>query len=785
MNSRDLRLALRRLRKAPAFTTVAVVTLALAIGANTAIFSFADAVLFRPLPYEDPERVFNIRMMSPQTGARYTLTPYSYLRIIDERARTIAGVGMFEGPFNLTVTGADGAEAIGVATVSGNYFTLLGARPAFGRNLVEADVDATGRAAMLTWSSFRTRFGGDPSVVGSPLTLGDRTFDIVGVLPAGFVFPTPFRGDVEVVGLMPPGSTDNGGTFYPIVRLEPDATAAAADAELASLATMLDDRAPTDEAEIAVLDDVRSMIYPTGGPVMRFLLAAAGLVLLIGCSNLANMMFARTRSREREIGVQAALGASRLGRVRPLLIEGVIIGIAGGVAALLAAEAAFGLLLRQVPPAAIGQAPVGVGPRTVAFALGLGLVGGLLFATLPAIRASRWDAQTLLRSGGGRTGVRSFGRPLLAAQVALAIVLVFGAVIAVRGFVSVLQIPLGFSPENVATVRIAAPSEDPLERQAFYLRAAEELRSRSDIVAVGAVGSLPFGGSVADEGVIAADTGDRLNAGIVHVLPGYFEAAGIDLIRGRLPTSDDVASGADVAIIAPSTASALFGGTDPLGQTLTSNVGRRLTVVGVVADVTHGLGYAMEPPVYAPPAAGTRQMTLVALTRARSDASLADIRRQISAMNPDVPLVASWWSDTIGGVTGYRNPRFQTIVLGSFAGLALGLTAIGVFGLVSFIVAHRLPELGIRLAIGATPGSLTRHTIGHVVIPTLVGVGLGIVSTRLLARLAEAQLYEVDTRDPATFATAVLTVAVAAVVAAYVPARRAGHVDPMTVLRTD
>ena len=781
----DVKLAMRRLRGAPGFTSVAILTLALAIGANTAIFSFADAVLFRPLPYEDSERVFIVGMMSVRTGDRYTLTPYAHLRLIAERSRTIVGVGLFEEASSLRVTSELGTQRVGVAEVSGNYFELLGTRPSRGRLLTVGDATIAGRPAMLTWSSFQQRFGGNDELVGSTIVLGGRAFDLVGVLPPGFFFPSPRAQAIELVTVMSPipvSSTD--GTGHPIVRLQAAATVQQAEAEMAAIVTDVPSGSAAEDAEVPVLNDVRSILYPTGGPVMRFLLAAAGLVLLIGCANLANMLLARTRLREREIGVQAALGATRIARVRPLLIESLVIGLAGGTLALLATSITFDALLRQVPAAAVAQAPVGVDARVVLFSLALGITGGLIFAALPAWRAAHLDALALLGSGGERSGRRSIGRPLLAAQVAVAIALVFGAVIATRALVSVLLVPLGFSPDNIVTVRLVPPLDDGIARQDFVMRAIEALEERPDVVVAGAAGSMPFDGGRPNQGAVDPETGNYV-AGVYHVLPGYFETARIELLRGRLPARADVTGGADVAVVAPSAARALFGDRDAIGLSFATNGGQRFTVVGIVGEVTQTLVGDWEPSAYVVAGAATRSMTLVARTSSRNDRTLAEIRSQIESSAPGVPLTVRWWSDTIGDVTAYRNPRFQTLVLGSFAGLALGLTALGVFGLVAFLVASRMRELGIRLAIGATPKSLTIHTIRHVLVPTIAGVIIGLVATRGLARLAEAQLYDVNTRDPVTLVAAVGAVTMTAIIAAWLPARRASRVDPMTVLRME
>jgi hypothetical protein len=302
----DFKIAIRRQRGSPGFTVVATLTLALAIGANTAVFSIADAVLFRPLPYEDAERVFVVQMLDQRTGARYTSIAYTDMQLIAEHHGGIEGVGYFEPFGSLVVPTDDGAERVSTAEVSANYFELLGVRAARGRLFNAGDEGGGGQPAVLTWTSFRQRFGGDDDIVGSAVTLGEATFDVIGVLPSDFVFPSGFARGTEIVRLMGllPG---DAGVFHPIVRLAPGVTVAQADAEIAALVSELAPREAGREATVPALDEVRAVLYPTGRPVMQFLLAASALVLMIGCANLANMLLARTRLREREIGVQAAL----------------------------------------------------------------------------------------------------------------------------------------------------------------------------------------------------------------------------------------------------------------------------------------------------------------------------------------------------------------------------------------------------------------------------------------------------------------------------------------------
>jgi predicted permease len=785
----DLRFAWRRLRSAPGFTAVAILTLALAIGANTAIFSVADAVLFRPLPYPDPDRVHILQIQDLHTGKRYTLTPHTYLQAIDQHHRGLGGVGLIEPGPDVVVPSETGAERLRTAAATVNYFSILGIRPARGRLFDPADVAHEGRVAVLSYAAWRTRFGGDENIVGRAVPIGGMTFDVIGVLPRDLVIPSVFVGRAELVTVMRSDLDDpRGGTFQPIVRRKPGVTREQAQAEMDALIRPLAAQTPDRRDSLPVLEDVRSVLYPTGQPIMRFLLAAAGLVLLIGCANLANMLLARGQRRERETGVRAALGASRLRLVRPVIFESILVGLAGAALALATTALASDVLLRQVPRAAYGSAPVGVGMRVVWFALALGLAGGFAFSVVPAWRAARVDAQALLqgRVGGSAQRRARLGRPMAAVQVALAIVLVFGAVIAGRAFVAVLRVPLGFTPEQVIVIRLLPPREAKtgLARQDFYVRAVEALRQRPDVVLAGAVGSLPLGGAAMDEGIEA--NGSRVaGAGIVHVLPGYFDTVGIRLVRGRSPNWQDVQSGADVAVVSEAASRTLFAGRDPLNATFTNGRGRQFAVVGVVSDVRASLDGDSGAPAYVIAGANTRMLTIVARVRGQQAAVLAGIKRDMSRLAGGQPSTVEWWTDSISALTSYRNPRFQTIVLGTFATLALALMAVGIFGVVAFLVAIRTHEMGIRLALGATPSSLVRLMVGQSLAPVGVGLVVGLLATRGLTRLAEAHLFAVQVRDPVTLAGAAATVVVAALLAAYLPARQAMRADPTVVLRAE
>lgn len=791
----DLALAWRRLRKAPTFTAVAVLTLALAIGANTAIFSVADAVLFKALPYADPDHLYVLMTVDPKTGQRSRAVPYSYLQAIDRHHRGLGEIGL-RGPTTITVhTGANEAEWMETIAVTPGYLRVLGVRPVRGRLFEAAEAAQPGRSAVLSYETWQRRFGEDEQVIGRSVRLGTETRVVVGVLPPGFIFPATAlnflysptgRPEFLTLGLLPgpgddpdvPRIVSRGTADEAVVRLEPGVTLEQAHAEIESLIAPLRDG----RTELVVLEPPRAVLFSTGRPILAFLVAAAGLVLLLGCANLSNMLLARTRSRERELGLCAALGATRLRIVRPVFFETLIVGVAAGLLALLMTALAFDTLLRQVPPIAYGSASVRLDLRVAVFAMALGVLAGFLFAVVPAWWSVRLDVQTLMKRRDAAGAHRhTFGHPLVAVQVALAIVLVFGAVIAGRALVSVLQVPLGFSPELLIALNARPNPVTMPDLRGFYTRAIEALMRRGDVVTASAGGSVPpdgFGGAE-----VVEITGGQQATDVVHVLPGYFETIGTRVVRGRGLTWDDVPDGS-VTVLSEAAARALFPNQDALGATFKTRQGRQFTVVGVVSDVRRSLSRPLPPAAYViPPQNMSRGLTLVARVRNRGPRTIDEMRRDVGALSPDMPVTGVWWSDSVDALTAYRNPRFQTLVLGAFAVLALGLTAIGIFAAVAFAVAARMREMGVRIAIGAQPRSIVRFVVRQALTPVIGGILMGLVATQGLRRIAEAQLYDVNARDPITLVAAAITVAMTALLAAYFPARHASRVDPIVVLR--
>jgi len=778
----DLKLAFRRLRHSPGFVAVATLTLAVVVGANTAILGVADAVLFRPLPFTDPDRVFLLQILNQPGGTRSTRFDNAFIDAINQHHQGVGEVGIFGGGPRVIADGPDGPEQVSTMGVAAGYLRVLGVAAARGRTF--ADGDTPGRSAMLTYGAWRDRFGGAADVVGRTVTIGTSAFDIVGVLPPAFnpATGTFFSGRPEVVVLMAPVAAGKpGGTFHPVVRLEPGVTREQAQAEMQSVAAHAYATDPKLSSQTPLLEDIRETIYPVGRDVMRFLLAAAALVLLVGCANVANMLLARGHGYERETAVRSALGASRSRIVRPLIFEALIIGSVGAVLAVLLTAAGFSALLEQVPSAAYGNARVGIDLRVGLMSLALGLAGGVVFAVMPAMRAARVDVLAILQSrvGRARTPWRA-GRVLLAGQVALAVVLVLGAAIAARAFVSVLRTPLGFDPDRVVQLDVAAP-RGTTDFAGHYRRVVDQLAARPDVVAAGATGTPPMGGWGAWSGIVRPGTKERI-ASLVHTYPGYFEAIGAAPVAGRTLRWEDAGTG---VVLTEGAARAIFGDAPALGQIVDTGGTGALRVVGIVpaqrmslADDVAALTHA-----HTVPAGRTSLAVVYAKMRARDESVLRTLRRDLAGVASGSPISARWWTDSLASGSSFRDPRFQAMVLGSFAAIAIGLTALGVFGIVAFLVASRRREMGVRLAIGAEPRALVRLMVWQALVPVGVGLAAGLLSANWAARWAESRFVRLDTSDPWTLVIAAAVVIAATTLAALVPARRAARIDPTVVLK--
>ncbi len=538
----DLLMAIRRLASRPGVTIAATVTIALAIGANTAILSIADAVLFRPLPYADPDRLFVLEMQDRQTGRRFTRMSLPLIDAISS-ASGIQDVTRYESGSSLTVSAVDGVAALRTVRVSDNSFPVLGVTALLGRlfGRGEAREPSAARAVVLTYSTWQRYFAGSDDIVGRTVTFSGAAYDVVGVLPADFVFPSSLAR-ADVVLLDTGGSTDQA-TFHPAVRIAADRTREQVQAAIDAIAAGRPDS--KSGTLMPTLVDPRSVLFLVGRPLMLFMLLASAALLAIGCTNISSMLAVATKQRERETGVRLALGVSRARLVRQSLLEGGLIGVAGALIAIVVTRFSFELLLDAVPPGAYGAARVGVDVRVAAISLAAGVASALLFSAVPTWHASRVDAVDLLRGTTDARRTRRFGHPAIVVQVAAALVLAFGGIVASKSLIALLDVPLGFEPQQVVTIGVRPAGLEGVALRDFYVRTIEQIRGQPDVAAVGAVSIAPFSGAMMDEGLFLRGEPVR-SAGAVYVLPGYFETVGIRLVRGNFPTAADVVRGAAV-----------------------------------------------------------------------------------------------------------------------------------------------------------------------------------------------------------------------------------------------
>jgi len=775
----DVVFAWRRLWHSPGFASAALLTMTLTVGANTAILTVADAVLFRPLPYADPDHVAIIQMKSRTSGRQSTSTSNAFLSAVNDGCPDVSEVGLLEPGPRVTVDGPDGPAAVAAMVASPNYFRLLGVKAAHGRMFEEQDTGGEGRVAVLSYAAWQQRFAGDPSIVRRSVTIGASTFDIVGVLPAGFYFPSLFAGRPSLVVMGQPLERGvAGGTFHAIVRVAPGVSLERAQAEVEAAVVSV----PDSGKQYPYLNDVRSILYPIGRPVMRYLIAAGALIFLLGCANLANMLLVRGRRRLGETAVRLALGATRARLIRPIVFEAFFLGAAGAALATLIAALAADLILRQVPRAAYGEAPVGVDARVIGITFAVALLGSAAFSIVPAWRLARVDVLSLLQRRGNPSGRRTwFGRPMVSVQVAIAIAVVFGAAVAGRSFLTILATPIGFSSDRVVRVGMAAPANSG-GPSAFFQQVMDVLARRRDVESVGAVGSLPFSREAANFGATIEGNAQPA-AGGVYVLPGYFDTVRIPVLRGRVPTWDDVRSDESVAVVSVSAMGAMFGNRDAIGATFTDGRDRHFHVIGVVGDVWNSYSLKPEPRAYVLPGPRTRALNIVLHLRDRHATAPAEITADLRTLA--TAFTVEWWDDLLTTDPAYRDPRFQTQVFVGLATLALGLTALGIFSVVAYLVSARTRELGVRLAIGASPRSLVGLMVRQSLWPVAIGLAGGLVLAFWGGKLAEAQFFRVDASDPRLLGLALVTVVVAALAAAYLPARRATRINPADVLRAE
>ena len=800
----DLRYALRMLIKRPAFSLVAILTLGLAIGANSAIFSVVNAVLLRPLPYAHSEQLVRVFGSQPQLALAPT-SPANFLEWkeqneVFERIATYVGQG-----FNLT--GGDKPERVIGARVSADLFPLLGVQPGLGRAFTEEeDQDGHGQVVILSHEFWQSRFGGDSHTLNQTITLNEKPYTVVGIMPPGFAFPDTRTQVWTPVAFNPAERATRDTNFIDIIaRLKPGVSIEQARAHMAALAQRQAERYP--QSNTGVGAKVISLHEQTVGdvrPMLVVLLGAVGFVLLIACANVANLLLARAAARQKEMAIRGALGASRARVVRLLLTESVVLAVLGGAVGLILASWSLDLLVSLKPANLPRLAEIGINRTVFVFTLAISVVTGIVFGLVPAFQASKPDLNEGLKdSGRGATGgpgrhrVRTL---LVVSEVALSLVLLVGAGLMMRSFARLLAVDPGFKADHVLTAFVSLPvSKYPRgdEQAAFFGRLIERLRNLPGVSSAGVVSDMPlFGGSSTGleiDGRPAPLPGQRPLADYRMISPDYFTAMGIRLVRGRAFSRHDTEDAPGVVIINETMAARFFPGEDPIGKRigLSGNPRDWREIVGVVGDVrNYGVDSDVKPEAYVPLvqnapgylASVASAMNVIVRSTNAPAALTTTLREQVQALDKDQPVsevrTMEWYLSE-----SMAQRRFNMLLLGAFGGLALVLAAVGIYGVIAYTVTQRTHEMGIRIALGARGGDILKLIFAHALFTTLTGIVIGLGAALALTRLLQNLLYQVTATDPFVFGSITLLLLLVAMVATYIPARRAMKVDPITALR--
>ncbi|HEX7318352.1 MAG TPA: ABC transporter permease [Pyrinomonadaceae bacterium] len=797
----DLRYGARKLHKSPGFTLVAVMTLALGIGANTAIFSVVNAVLLRPLPFERPEQLVRVFGTNPRRGSFWR--PHSYPNFSDLRAQnqTLEALAAYSSSSS-ALTGSDAPEQITGAVATGDIFKVLGTRPLIGRLLTPEDEKPGGSpVVVISQGLWQRRFGGDTGIVGRLIKLDGVEREIVGVTPADFRFDfitdaVDFWTPIDPTGNL---YQQRGAIFLDSIgRLKPGIPAEQANTDLGVVATRLEQQYQTPNAGVgARVASAQEELVGDLRPTLLVLLGAVGFVLLIACANVANLTLARAAGRHRELAVRAALGAGRGRIVRQLLTESLLLAFSGGVLGLLFALWGVRLLSAFVPENVPRFGETSTDLRVLAFTVGASLLTGLLFGVAPALQSSKLDLNEALKDGG-RTGTDGRGRKrvrsaLIVAEVALSLVLLIGAGLLIKSFVRLSNTDPGFDAGNTltASVSLAPVRYDEEEKIAdFYRVLVERVRALPGVRSVGAVSPLPLSDNNMSLSFVILDQpplppGQRQSAAARAVTPDYFQAQGIPLRKGRVFTEHDKAGAPDALIINEAFARRYLPGEEPLGKRMRIGVNSiEGEIVGVVGDIRgESLARPGVPEYYFPEATTFfGDMTLVVRTEGDPASLAAGLRQAVAEMDKDQPLYDVRTMESLVARSVARQ-RFSMTLVGVFAALAMLLAAVGIFSVMSALVAQRTHEIGVRMALGAQPRDILSMVVRHGMTLTLLGVALGVGASLALTRLMSSLLYEVSTKDPVIFGGIAALLAAVAFAACYVPARRATKVNPLIALR--
>jgi predicted permease len=799
----DLRYAVRMLRRQPGFTVVAVLTLALGIGATTAVFTIVNGVLLRPLPFADPDRL--LVLLNGRNGRVSTSYSPANYRDVTTQSGVFSGAAAFDVS-SMNLTGQGNPRRVRAATVTGAFFPVLGVMPRLGRVLQDADVDGARQVIVLSDPMWRSQFGGRPDIVGAIVRLDGKPFEIVGVAPPELSFPDGPDFWRPLVFTPHQVSDDQRGANWinVIARLRPDVTVALANSSMGLVADRLARDFPRSNAgKTMFAAPLHERLVRGVRPALLVLLGAVSLVLLIACVNVANLLLARACARTREVAVRAAIGAGRTRLVLQFLAESLVLGAVGAAGGLAVAWSTTRALVALAPPALSRFASLAIDVRVLAFAATIAIATSVLFGLVPALSVTRGRFAAAIgsasRSAIGGSGAR-VRKTLVTCEMALAVVLLVGAGLLLRSYQRLSGVDPGFSADRVLTFHLSLPEEKYSTGASvyeFFTAYVDRLAGSPGVENAAAVFGLPLDSDFSASSSFTrrgeADSANAPTAGIRVVTPGYFDTLRIPLRAGRLFNAHDDPSGAEVVLINEECARRYWPNANPIGQDV--HLGVRLvggvrsgqkTIVGIVGDVKFGgLDLTAPPEIYMPyaqhPVDG---LTIAVRTTGEPAGIVPTARAELAALDPELPLTDTRsMAELVGQSIAGR--RFTMVLLGSFAAVAVLLAAIGVYGVLAYVVSQRTQEIGVRLAIGAAPADVVGLFLREGVMLVVLGLAAGLAGAAAAARALTTLLFGVTTTDPITFGGVAGTLALVALLASYVPARRAARVDPVTALRRD
>jgi putative ABC transport system permease protein len=792
---KDISYGFRSLLKRPGFTAIALVALALGIGANTAIFSLVNAVVLQPLPYNDPDRLVWV-WGKFSGGNRASVAPADFLdfRAQNKTFEQLAASFSLAMPVNLTGSGEP--ERLSASIVTGNYFDTFGVAPALGRGFsLDNERPGNDQVAILSHALWQKRFGGNPNIINQRITLDGKSFEVIGVMPKDVTFPQRAELWVPVNFEASPEMKIRVAHFIrPIGRLKPGVTLAQAQADTDTIAAQLEKQFPdTNTGWSLRLESLHERLVGSSRTTLYVLFGAVGFVLLIACTNVANLLLVRATARQKEVALRTALGASRWRIVRLLITESLLLAVVGGGLGALLAAWGIDLLVTLSTGSIPVTANVKIDATVLAFTLLVSLATGLLFGLAPALRTRKLNLTDALKEGGRTTGEgRNRTRSLLVVfESAVAVVLLVGAGLLVRSLIELMNTNPGFDANNVLTMRVdlARTKYNTAEKAAGFFKDLEtRIGGLPGVETVGAITELPLSGQANDgpftvEGRPVATPNQKFGADFRRVNHNYFQAFRIPLLRGRNFTEQEVRQSDKVVVVSQQLVDTVFPNEDPLGKRLLTVMGDQpYEIIGVVGDIRHrSLEFQPYAAMYLP-TGGPGGTNVVIRTHGDPLSLVPAMREQVKAIDPDQPIAAiktmDEWIDQ-----STSTPRYRTTLLAMFAALAMILAATGIYGVMSYSVAQRTHEIGVRMALGAQRLDVLRLVVRQGMLLVLVGVGIGLFGAYWLTRVMSSLLFGVTAKDPLTFVAVAALLSVVALLACYIPARRAMKVDPLTALR--